>query len=262
MTKAIRHLQGEFQDFLFSGRNERQLLPQIAASNNIPAQLRLEVYRNAYYIRLQEAIAHDFPTLLAVAGDAHFGELTSRFIKANPSTHPSLRDFGRVLPQWLREEGESVLADVAELEWAVVEAFDAADKESLDADILAQIPPNDWEHLIFDFHPSVSLVTVSCNARECWSAVRNGEDKIPALEPDADEHLVVWRAAKGPSMQVIEAAIHRVFTLLMSGSSFGKCCLELSQVTTEEQTPRIAAQTLALACSMGCIVGIDRGVQK
>jgi len=260
MNKHIRHWQAEFQTFLFSGANEPQLLPLIAERNNIPAQLRLDVYRNAYYIRLQEAIAHDFPTLLAVAGGKNFGELTTRYIRAHPSTTPSLRDFGKALPQWLHAEGESTLSDVAAVEWAVIDAFDAADKEFLDAEALAQIQPSDWATLTFDFHPSVTLLNVSCNARDCWSAVRNEDKPIPAVNGitinNIAENLVVWRTTNGPAVQTIEMVTHHILALLKTGVQFGECCVELSQQSSAEQAPELAAKALALACNSGWIVTV------
>ncbi len=261
MKKAIHHLQGEFQTFLFSGANEPELLPLIAERNNIPAQLRLDVYRNAYYIRLQEAIAHDFPTLLAVAGDEHFAELTARYIKAYPSTSPSLRDFGKALPRWLLDEGEPTLAEVAAVEWAVIEAFDAANSDSLNAELLAEISPTEWVTLRFDFHPSVTLLELTCNARECWSAVRDESDANtntkPALFENITEQLVIWRAAKGPAVQAIDTTLWHILAHLKTGAQFGECCLELSTLTSTEQAPEQAARALALACNAGWIVAIN-----
>ena len=55
----LAQLQAEFKDYLFSGANEAAFAPWIAAGNDIDATRRLDVYRNAYYIRLQEALAQD-----------------------------------------------------------------------------------------------------------------------------------------------------------------------------------------------------------
>ncbi|HEC20523.1 MAG TPA: DUF2063 domain-containing protein [Gammaproteobacteria bacterium] len=262
MTDNMHRLQSEFQTFLFSGRNEQELQTRIAESNDIPATARLAVYRNAYYIRLQEALAHDFPTLLAVAGDARFGKLSARFIRANPSRHPSLRDFGRALPGWLREGEEGDLAEVAALEWAVLEAFDAADHTPVAAEALAQVPPEEWEYLGFDFHPSVSLLKVSCNVRECWSVVRNDKGAVPALRDTEEERLVVWRAACGPAVQAIEPALFSALLGLKDGRRFGECCLQLAEQTSAEQAPAIAAQALALACNSGWITHIQHDTDQ
>jgi len=259
VNNKIEQLQNDFKEYLFTGANEALMLDYITERNHIPAQQRLDVYRNAYYIRLQEAIAHDFPTLLAAAGDERFAELVTLYIKAQPSTSPSLRDFGRALPQWLRARAAYALADVAAMEWAVLEAFDAADAEPLYAETLAGIPAEKWQELTFVLHPSLSVLLVSCNAIDLWSAVRNEATSVPECKPNEQQYLAVWRTPKGPAVQSIDAATYQLLSLLKRGRCFGDCCVELSQATDYKQAPELAATALALACNSGWIVAIHSG---
>lgn len=260
-SPLLSELQEQFKHYLFSGEldfemREAQLLPYITVRNNISAELRLEVYRNAYYIRLQEAIAHDFPAVLAVAGDEKFGQLITLYIQDNPSHTPSLRDFGEALPAWLTRQGEVVLADLAFLEWAVVTAFDASDVTPIQSDRLANIDPEHWVSLRLHFHPSFSLLSVECNAKDIWSAVRN-KKTLPALHTAKKDHLVIWRAEKGPATQSLDSLDHLVLLLLQKGQSFGQCCLALSEKITLDQVPDVSARILALALNSGWVVGMS-----
>jgi len=57
-------LQAAFARYLVAGDNEAELAAEVV-SDGVNAAARLEVYRNAFYMRLQDALAHDFPALLA-----------------------------------------------------------------------------------------------------------------------------------------------------------------------------------------------------
>ncbi|MFV2056688.1 MAG: DUF2063 domain-containing protein [Thiohalomonadales bacterium] len=253
---TLKEIQGQFKSYLFSGENQAQLLACIADRNHISAQRRLQVYQNAYYIRLQEAIAHDFPALLAVAGEARFAQLAKLYIQDHPSRAPSLRDFAEALPTWLRLKGESVLTDIASLEWAVVTAFDAADSESITSAQLAVIPPQQWQSLHLRFHPGLHFLDVNCNAKDIWSAVRN-EDTVPALTSGNPVHLVIWRAQQGPTVQALDAVEYQLLSSLKQGDNFGQCCLALSQEIATERIPELSARILAMAVNSGWVVGLS-----
>jgi len=59
-------------------------------------------------------------------------DATSGYLEVFPSKQPSVRHLGRALAEFLRrrEDIPKCLADLAQLEWARVEVFDAPDAES------------------------------------------------------------------------------------------------------------------------------------
>lgn len=248
---TLKNQQAEFKQYLFTGENEAQLAHRVADSRNIAPLLRLEVYRNAYYSRLQGALAHDFPALLAVVGEAAFGRLMAGYLREHPSTSPLLRDVGRSLPAWLRLH-EPVLADLASLEWAVLKAFDAADAPLLSAKALEGIPLEHWQWLHFTLHPSVTLLPVEGNAREVWKALRQGWP-LPSLQAGAPESLVIWRSARGPAVQAIDPSHYVLLDSLAKGQNFGEGCARLAELEAHRNVPVLAAQGLALALARGWI---------
>lgn len=140
---SLAEFQGDFAGYLLTGDHEASLAGRIRGTLGISSAQRLDVYRNAYYTRLQEALAHDFPVLLAVAGDRRFGALATAYLADHPSTRPSLRWLGRDLPRWLRHHARGpLLGDVATVEWAVLHAFDAADAPAMPAADLARLAPD------------------------------------------------------------------------------------------------------------------------
>lgn len=255
-SPTLEALQAEFKEYLFTGANEARLACRVADHRGLAPTVRLDVYRNAYHRRLQEALAHDFPALFAVVGEAAFGRLAAGYLREYPSTSPSLRDLGRYLAIWLRQN-EPVLADLADLEWAVLGAFDAADAPLLAAEALDGIPPTHWQWLRFTLHPSVTLFEATTNACEVWTAFRQGTP-LPVLKADTPECLVIWRVARGPAVQAIDTAHYVLLDSLAKGEPFGQSCARLAELEGHRDAAHLAAQGLALALAAGWIGGLDR----
>ncbi len=242
-ASSLASLQSAFKRYLFAGDNEGDLAAQVAGVGGIPAEMRLDVYRNAYYLRLEEALVRDFPALRAVVRDEAFGSLGAAYLTANPSTRPSLRFLGQDLQDWLRlGREEPVLADLAALEWAVLHAFDAPDAPALTAAGLEGIPAEEWLELRLALHPSVSLLALETNASEIWLALRR-RNPIPAPAPRRD-WLVVWRGGSGPQVEPISAGCHAFLAAFARGSSFGSACEAVAELADADDVPRLAAESL------------------
>ena len=105
----------------------------IAPNDKLSAFERLEVYNRQYWFRLFEALDMDFPALTKLLGSDRFRELAEGYLSAHPSTSYTLRNLGNRMieflaanPQLAGEYPEAAV-DIAKLEWAYVEAFDAAE---------------------------------------------------------------------------------------------------------------------------------------
>jgi len=248
----LMQLQAEFKDYLFSGANEAAFAPLVAANNGIDVSHRLDVYRNAYYIRLQEALAHDFPALLACMGDAAFGREMAAYLKACPSTSPSLRQLGEQLPGYLSDHNTPSLADLARLEWAILEAFDAADTGVLTAEALQNIPPERWQDLYFELHPSVSVLDVSAHAYEAWNAHRQRQS-LPVQQNNSMVPLLIWRSPGGPVIKSVSTECHVLLVSLRDRLSFAQVCERLAVVMPFDNVAQVAARCLWELLRQGCL---------
>lgn len=254
-TMGLNQWQQLFKRYLFTGANEAQLAQAIADPTGIGAVTRMDVYRNAYYIRLQEALAHDFPVLLAVLGDEAFGHQMAHYLQACPSNSPSLRYLGQSLSDWLRKGDEPVLADLAALEWAVLTVFDAADASPLDADDLVTVLPEHWHQLRFELHPALSLLQTQSNAHELWAAHRN-QQVIPPIQSATPYSLAIWRGQNGPTLHIMSEQAFGSLNGLGDDCTFGDICVRLAQQGPAEEVPAIAAQLLMEFFSNGWITAI------
>src|SRR4051794_22309005 len=115
------------------GRELAEIDSVIAPNSKLSAFERLEVYNRQYWFRLFEALDTDFPALIKLIGKEHFRELAESYIRDCPSQSYTLRDLGSRMADWLAAnpdkagEHSEAAVDAAKLEWAYVEAFDAAE---------------------------------------------------------------------------------------------------------------------------------------
>src|SRR5713101_2392714 len=94
-----------------------------------------------------------------------------------PSDRRSVRDFGRHLPNFLKQDAgfakHPELAEIAALENALNDAFDGPDAEPLGLAELAQVAPEIWPRLVFKPHPRAVRLTFLCRGHLVGAARRD-----------------------------------------------------------------------------------------
>jgi len=142
--------------------DEPALNDLFTGDQGLPAVERLDIYANMYFYRLLDCLAEDFPKILAAVGPAHFHNLVTDYLLRHPSEHPSLRYLGKHLPQFIATHpllGRFPhLADLARLEWARADVFDAADVRPLSRDALARLPQDRAGDAKFTLIPAFALL--------------------------------------------------------------------------------------------------------
>src|SRR6201993_2729714 len=127
------------------GRMSAYAARYIKPNDRLTSFERLEIYNRQYWFRILDSFAEDFPGLRAVVGRKRFDQIARAYLTEHPSTSFTLRNLGSRLPQWLSDHREfagdryTLVADMLKLEWAHIEAFDAADLPPLSAEALATL---------------------------------------------------------------------------------------------------------------------------
>jgi uncharacterized protein (UPF0276 family) len=173
--------------------------PETANEPRFDHIARLDIYANAYFYRLLDALRELFPRLAGLAGDVPFHNLVTDYLLEHPSTAPDLRRLGDRLPAFLRGhrmgQGTLLLCEVADLEHALAFALDAPDApegQCLARADLVRRAPHEWPILELTFAPSTLLVSAThdleriarlCDERqhECALATPSGEEARPVL---------------------------------------------------------------------------------
>jgi hypothetical protein len=190
-----------------------------------PAQ-RLDIYTDMYRTRLVDVLREDFPRVLAILGDEEFRVLACRYLVRHPSTHPSVRYVGRRFADFLAGEtgGRPFLGDLARLEWARVEVFDAPDADPLGRLDLESLPASDWPILRLRPIPACLVVECAWPAHEIWAAAENSVPGCAgAVRPEASM-IRVWREGWSVSHAAMGDLERRLFPLLERGEPFARLC--------------------------------------
>jgi hypothetical protein len=239
----LQALQSEFQSFLLAGA--RQIVDRVHASATIDPSRRLGIYYDAYRSRLVDALETDYTALTALLGEAAFREMARAYVEATPSLHRNLRWYGGALPEFLRASNPYAespwLYELAQFEWTITLAFDAADEPSLNFAQVAALDPALWPGLTFRFHPSLQRLSLRSNA----PAIRKAADAEEALpEPASQAEAIQWLLwRKDLTVMFKSLAPEEAWALdrARDGMNFTDLCEGLCQwVDPEEAAGRVA----------------------
>jgi hypothetical protein len=199
------------------------LLQVVRGDAALDAGERLEIYAGMYRTRLLDVLREDFPRTLAVVGDEAFATLGCRYLARCPSTHPSVRHVGRRFADFLATEPgpPPFLADLARLEWARVEVFDAADAAPLRLEDLQAVAAEAWPSLTFRVIPACVVVESEWPVHQIWAEAAPTTDRRPGPEATT---VRVWREEWRVSHAAMGDPEQRALSALRRGASFADIC--------------------------------------
>jgi hypothetical protein len=241
---SLGDLQRAFQDYLLVRSDG--FAAAVRDTAKADRSTLLAVYRDAYALRLIEVLTNDYPGLLAMAGPADFDHMARAYIAAHPSHHPSVRWFGARLGDFLAHaapfSGSPDAVEMARFEWALGEAFDAADAEPVTADMLMALPPEAWGELTFKALPSVRRLTHTFAIPQAWQRREDVEPGNLEVEAEATPvEWVIWRPELTSNFRSLDTDEAVIFDALMAGRNFPEICETMTAFAGEEGAlPRVA----------------------
>ena len=199
---------------------------------------RIRVYSDAYYLRLRDVLREDFPRVAALLGPERFEDVVSGYLEVFPSKQPSVRHLGRALAEFLRQREDipKCLADLAQLEWARVEVFDAPDAESATIGDFVSVPPDAWPALRFSTIPALQTLRAQYPVHQLWS----GDESLDVAA--ANTSIRVWRAIDchvfhAPMDERESVALHK----MISGEPFAAICETFADLPAAEAAEEATA---------------------
>jgi hypothetical protein len=274
VQRQLRHLitdpDGVETALAASGdRDGARLATLLRADRGLSASARLAVYANAYFVRIHDCLHEDFGALTSVLGEAAFHDLVKTYLMLHPPSRPSLRHVGAQLAAHLRTEPFAAIfsrrcayaADLADLEWAIAEAFYAPDAASIGPEVLALLPPEEWTELRFDLTPSLRIIRCAWPVHlvrdhfEAQVAASPGEARLIVADPtqirvSRHEERVLYRAISPLEATALEAAA--------AGDPFTAICERVAGAVGDAAAPRVSADLIASWLAAGLIVGQRR----
>ena len=179
---------------------------------------RFDVYRNNVVVSLSEALAAGFPVIEKLVGPQFFAAMAGVFVRAEPPRSPVLTMYGATFPAFLETFPPVAhlpyLADTARLEYALREAYHAADA--------APVAPERFQdprllEARLTLAPATRLVASRYPVHAIWRA--NTEPGAPPASGGA-QAVLVTRPDWDPKPVVVPHAAGQFVAHLLDGYNF------------------------------------------
>jgi hypothetical protein len=243
----LHQLQQNFLAYILG--QDSDMASMVESTPALSATGRLNLYATAYTLRLKEALITDYEKLHGYIGDEQFEQLMEDYIQHNPSHTTNLRYFSINMPQFLADydpyQQFPILAEIAFIERAFANSFDAKSEPHSSLNDLAAIPPEQCATLAFKFHPSAQIVDINHNSFATWKALANQETPPETSDENEQQTWLIWRNAELVShYRPLAIAEAEVIQQTINGGSLAQLCETLLNHFSEQDTPLQAVTLL------------------
>ncbi len=227
MQAVVVH-PGDIAASLAGSEAQAELAPErlesvIRPSRTLSAAERLDVYHGMYPLRMREALETDYPALAHFLGDERFEALVRAYVQVHPSRSFTLNRLGDHLPTFLEDADVPKRAfchDLARLELAVNQAFDAEETPRLtDADI-ALVAPEAWEGARLRPIAALRVLALRYPANAYLQSLRDDNHDHPAIKR-RDNFVAVYRRDYGVYRLELSRPAHDLLADLAGGQALG-----------------------------------------
>ena len=169
-----------------------------------PAGRRFDVYRNNVVHSLSEALAVAYPVILKLVGKEFFKAMANVFVRQFPPSSPIMNQFAPEFPVFLESFPPVAhlpyLPDVARLERARRQSYNAADAEPIDGAVLANASAEHLMDTTLSLHPSMRVVMSNYPILTIWE--NNNSDTQNPL-PSGGQDVLVCRPKDTLQMRLL-----------------------------------------------------------
>lgn len=221
------------------------LLQSIQAQGQLGPHERLDIYAQMYCARLLDALLEDFPRIAAIVGEDQFRNLGREYLRRYPSIQPSLNylsvHFAEFLTTQATESKWPFLPDLARLERARVDVFEAPDCDVLRLEDLQNIPAEAWATLRFQLIPALVMLTCAWPVQQVW------KDESVTLDDELHATptvLRVWRQDFAVYQASVDTIEQTALTAMQAGDSFATVCAIIEPLVTTADVSTIVGSLL------------------
>ncbi len=165
--------RGDNEEAVGSPEAQAEIAGDVSAtvlpSQTLSSLDRIGIYRDQYVARLMEALETDYPALRRYYGEQVFYAMVDDYVHQYPSRSYTLNRLGDHLPEYLSRR--PALHDLARLEYAACQVFDAGVSPVLTAEQVAAVPPDAWDRARLRPIEAFRLLSFRYSVREYLKAV-------------------------------------------------------------------------------------------
>jgi hypothetical protein len=237
---------------------ERETPAVVAGPNGKAAVKRYNVYRNNVTVSLIDSLAAIYPAVQRITGADFFRAMARFHVRETPPASPLLFEYGRDFPAFVEryEYARAMpwLADTARIERAWLDAYHAADADSLPAEAFASVPPERLADLTFTAHPAARIVRSRFAAVSIFAANRNAGPTETIIASDAEDALITR-----PSHDVIVRHLPPGGAVFVGGLLIGQTLGEALTAALEAAASFDIASGIAGMIEAGAFTTLDLG---
>ena len=240
--------QGTCEQAITSEEAQAAIPAGVARSVVLPSKTlssleRLDIYRGMYLLRMEEALAIDYPALKHFLGDDSFMKLVARYVEIFPSRSYTLNRLGDQLPEFLATvDGlpkKDFCRDLARLEYALTMVFDSAETPALTQEAVRAVPQDAWETARLRPVQAFRLLEFDYPVSRYLGAV-DEENGFPRVAPKKT-WLVAYRRNYYVHRMDLKQPAYELLTALASGTTMGESILS---VMTRKRRPAVKESQL------------------
>jgi hypothetical protein len=193
---------------------------------------QLEIYREQFYLRHTASLVEDFPGVGGILGQEAWDRLVWDYLASVPPASYDLGELGAGLADfaatrdWLAPS--ELVVDMARLEYAHLEVFDAPDRAPLDPAKLAAVPEDAWERARLVPDPGLRLLHLRYPVLELRKVIlaqnergETSELMLPAPKPG---YFAVHRRKLAIFHDELEPASFALLAHVVQGEPLGVAC--------------------------------------
>lgn len=215
---ALAELQRRFRAALLEG--DESGIERDVRHDGLSAAKRLQIYRNNARLLLTEALKANFPATCRIADERFFAYAAAEFIRRHPPRQPRLAEYGSELPDFLAgfapAAGLPWLADLARLEWTMLECQEAADAPALRPPDL-EADAHSIPQLRFERHPACRLLSSRWPVDRLRAFALSGGSEPPPAIGGEPVRLLVRRSPDGVSLRRLPESEFALLSGLFAG---------------------------------------------
>ncbi len=218
------------------------------------APTRFAIYRGNRQAALTESLAASFPAVQRIVGERFFAGLARAFVAAHPPRTPVLHEYGADFADFVDSFEPAAdlpyLSGVAQIEWAWICAYHAADCTPAGAEVLNGLSDAALADTCFRLHPSAAMIRCVHPAGTIWQMNIDGGTPGP-IEDWCGQNVLVLRPRRAVEVRILPEDTALFVAALASGLPLGLAA-EAGRRTNPDFD--LAAQ-LAGAFGLGLIAG-------
>jgi hypothetical protein len=204
----------------------KRLAEVILPSRTLTAVERVGIYHGMYLLRMEEALATDYPGLKHLLGDRAFFALVRAYVQEYPSRHFSLNRLGDHLPEYLlRAPGLARRAfchDLARLELALSRVFDAPQTLPLTPDAIEAVPPQAWENARLVPVAALAVLAFRYPVGAYLDSVSDEKSHAHPRRRREDTWAVVYRRDYSVWRRDLSRGAHHLLSEVIAGRTVGE----------------------------------------